>query len=53
MQALQNQTLAAPEDNTITLKVWSTEDRQSSFHDDRATLSSLSSISPVKLTDYT
>ena len=50
MQALQNQTLAALEDNTNTLKsVEHQRHRQSSFLDDRATLLSPSSISPVKL----
>ena len=52
MQALQNQTLAALEDNTNTLKsVEHQRHRQSSFLDDRATLLSPSSISPVKLKD--
>ena len=50
MQALQNQTLAALEDNTNTLRsVEHQRQRQSSFLDDRATLLSPSSISPVKL----
>ena len=52
MQALQKQTLAALEDNTNTLKsVEHQKQRQSSFLDDRATLLSPSSISPVKLKD--
>ena len=54
MQAFHNQTLAALEDNTITLKsVEHQRQRKSSFLDDTSTLSSPSSISPVKLTDYT
>ena len=49
MQAPQNQTLAALEDNINTLKsVEHQRHRQSSFLHDRATLLSLSSISPVK-----
>ena len=52
MQTLKNQTLAALEDNTNTLKsVEHQRHRQSSFLDDRATLLSPSSISPAKLKD--
>ena len=50
MQALQNQTLAALEDNTNNFKsVEHQRHRQSSFLDDKATLLSPSSTSPVKL----
>ena len=52
MQAHQNQTLAALEDNTNTLKtVEHQRQRQSSFLDKQASLLSTSPISPVKLKD--
>ena len=50
MQSLQNQTLAALEDNTNTLKSVEHQ-RQSSFLDKQASLLSASPISPVKLKD--
>ena len=50
MQARQNQTLAALEDKTNTLKsVKHQRQRQSSFLDQQASLLSPSPISPVKL----